>query len=76
MSEMFLRITFDELVEVVRTCDQIEIETCTPVYLKDFIAKRLEKHFGHLAATVIGFSVEQMSGLCAYIKDTHALIRA
>jgi hypothetical protein len=72
---MFLRITFDELVEVVRTCDQIEIETCTPVYLKDFIAKRLAKRFDLLAATVMKFSAEQMRGLCAYIKDTHALIR-
>jgi hypothetical protein len=73
---MYLGITLDELMAVVRTCDQIEIEDCTPVYLKDFIAKRLEQRFGRLATRVSGLSDEQMDGLCGYIKHTQDLIRA
>jgi len=72
---MFLGLTLDELTEVVRTCDSIEIEDCTPPYLQDFIAKRLDHSYPTLAARVRGFDSEQMDALCEHIKDTYFLIR-
>jgi hypothetical protein len=72
---MYLGLKLDELMEVVRTCDPIEIEVCTPPYLQDFIAKRLEKNFPLLAVGVLAFDTDQMSALCMYIRDTHVLIR-
>jgi len=72
---MVLGLTLDELMEVVRTCDSIEIEDCTPPYLQDFIAKRLDQSYPALAARVRGFDSEQMDGLCEHIKDTYFLIR-
>jgi hypothetical protein len=72
---MYLELKLEELMEVVRTCDQIEIEECTPTYLQDFIAKRLELKFPALAIAALGFDGDQMSALCEYIRDTHALIR-
>jgi len=72
---MFFGFTLDELTEVVRTCDSIEIEDCTPPYLQDFIAKRLDRNYPTLAARVRGFDSEQMDALCEHIKDTYFLIR-
>jgi hypothetical protein len=70
-----LGLKLDELMEVVRTCDPIEIETCTPPYLQDFIAKRLELRFPLLAVAVLAFDADQMSAVCEYIQETHLLIR-
>ena len=72
---MFLRISFDELVDVVRTCESIEIDTCTPDYLQEFLAKRLDTRFAVLAAKLRNFNDAQMEALCHYIRDTHSLIR-
>ena len=72
---MFLGLSLDELMEVVRTCDSIEIEDCTPDYLQDFIAERLDSNFPVLARRVRLFDADQMDALCEYIKDTHFLIR-
>ncbi|HZL89662.1 MAG TPA: hypothetical protein VFB96_14960 [Pirellulaceae bacterium] len=72
---MFLGFSLDELMEVVRTCDAIEIEDCTPDYLQDFIAQRLDADFPVLANRVRLLNAEQMDALCEYIKDTHFLIR-
>ena len=35
----------DDLTEVIRTCDVIEIEDCTPHYLRAFIVGRLKVGF-------------------------------
>ena len=72
---MFLGISLEELVDVVRTCDSIEIDTCTPNYLQEFLAKRLDTRFAVLAAKVRNFNDAQMEALCHYIRDTHLLIR-
>lgn len=72
---MFLGLTLDELVEVVRTCDSITIEDCVPDYLQDFIAQRLDAGYPVLAKRVLLLDSDQMDALCEYIKDTHFLIR-
>jgi hypothetical protein len=70
-----LNLKLDELVEVVRTCQSIEIEGCTPPYLQDFIATRLADAFPELSTRVRQFDQGQMDRLCQYIKDTHSLTR-
>jgi hypothetical protein len=72
---MYLGLTLIELMEVVRTCDSIEIEDCTPPYLKDFIAKRLDDQYAALAAKTRKLSDQQIDAICEYIKITHRLIR-
>jgi hypothetical protein len=62
-------------MEVVRTCDSIEIEDCTPPYLRDFIATRLDCSAPHLALNVRRLGDEQMDAICEYVKITHRLIR-
>lgn len=72
---MFLGLTLEELMEVVRTCESIEIEDCTPPYLQDFIAQKLADAFPDLSAQVRQFDADQMDALCEYIKETYFLIR-
>jgi hypothetical protein len=36
-----LHLTLNNLTEVIRTRDAIEIENCTPPYLRDFIDREL-----------------------------------
>ena len=72
---MYLGFSLVELMEVVRSCDSIEIENCTPPYLQDFIAKRLEGDFPALAARVLNLSDKQIHALCEYVQITHRLIR-
>lgn len=72
---MFLGLTLDELTEVLRTCESIEIEDCTPPYLKDFIAHHLDDSFPALAGKVRDFDSAQMDALCEHIKETYFLIR-
>jgi hypothetical protein len=72
---MYLGLTLVELMELVRTCDAIEIEECTPPYLRDFIAKRLDADFPALAAKVRKFDDPQLDAICEYVKITHRLIR-
>jgi len=72
---MYLGLTLIELMEVVRTCDSIEIEDCTPPYLKDFIAKRLDDQYAALAGKIRRLNDQQMDAICEYIKITHRLIR-
>lgn len=62
-------------MDVVRTCDSIDIEDCTPPYLQDFIAKRLEGDMPVLAAKIRNMSAERIDGICEYVKITHRLIR-
>jgi hypothetical protein len=68
-------LSLDELLEVVGTCQFIEIEDCTPPYLQDFIAQRLADSFPAIATKVRGLDAEQMHRLCDYSKDTYSLIR-
>ena len=72
---MFLGLTLDELTEVLRTCESIEIEDCTPPYLKDFIASHLDNSFPAIAGKVRAFDGEHMDALCEHIKETYFLIR-
>lgn len=72
---MYLGLTLIELMEVVRTCDSIEIDDCTPPYLKDFIANRLADQYAALAAKIRNLNEQQMDAICEYIKITHRLIR-
>lgn len=72
---MYVGLTLVELMEVVRTCDSMELEKCTPPYLRDFIANRLEPELPPLAAKVRNLAAQQMDAICEYIKLTHRLIR-
>jgi hypothetical protein len=72
---MYLGLTLVELMEVVRTCDSIEIEDCTPPYLRDFIAARVDGEFTALAGKIRRLDEEQVDAICEYIKITHRLIR-
>jgi hypothetical protein len=65
----------DDLTEVIRTCDVIEIEDCTPHYLRAFIVGRLKVGFPLVADKVGRYNPEQMHALCGHIKSTHILLR-
>jgi hypothetical protein len=73
-----LNVTCDELFALVRTCDTIHIEECTPPNLRDFICRRLEKTAPAMAKSlvpkVVGLDEHQMDELCEYIQQTHRLI--
>jgi hypothetical protein len=68
--------TLDELTDIVRACDFIEVEGCTPGFLQDFIVTRLEGKSPDLAATVRRLADEEMERLCAFIRAAHALLRS
>jgi hypothetical protein len=67
-------ITLDDLVEVIRACDAIEIDRCTPPYFQDFLVLRLER-FPELSAKVRRLDGTQMDRLCECIKAAHAVLR-
>ena len=69
-----LKLSLDELVAVVRSCDSVEIADCTPPYFQEFVARRLDASAPALAGKVRGFDAEQMDDLCEYIKQTHRLM--
>ena len=69
-----LGLTFAELMEVVRTCECIQIAQCTPRYFKDFVSERLAPAFPELAGKVQQLSAEQVHTLCDYVCTTHSLI--
>ncbi|HEY7329876.1 MAG TPA: hypothetical protein VH592_19735 [Gemmataceae bacterium] len=69
------RITLDELVAIIRSCDAIEIDRCTPDYFQDFVAMRLAQSFPELSAKVRQLDAEQMDRLCRCIKAAQAVLR-
>jgi hypothetical protein len=68
-------MTFAELIEVVRACEDIQFNGCTPPYLQEFIAQRLEHKLPLLANKVRDLDQKQMHRLCAYIRETQELTR-
>jgi hypothetical protein len=62
-------------MEVVRSCESIEIGTCTPDYFQEFLTKRLDAKNAVLSAKVRNLDDAQMDVLCNYIRDTCILIR-
>jgi hypothetical protein len=70
-----LALTLDELMEIVRTCESIEIGECTPHYLQEFIAVRLQPKHPTLSGKVRQFAEDQMGLICEYIKRTFDLLR-
>jgi hypothetical protein len=74
-----LKMSHEELFAIVGTCDAIEIETCTPPNLREFICRRLGETQPALAKSlaprVAELSEKQMHELCEYIQRTHRLIR-
>jgi hypothetical protein len=69
------RITLEELAELIRSCDAIEIDRCTPPYFQDFVAARLAERFPDLSAKVRQLDCEQMDRLCECIKAAQAVLR-
>lgn len=70
------RITLDELVAIIRSCDTIEIDHCTPSYFQDFVATRLAQRHPELSTKVRQLDGEQMDRLCHCIKATQAVLRS
>lgn len=70
-----LGLTLDELTQVMGTCSSIEIETCTPPYLRDVIVVRLAGPFPVLAAKVRASCDEQLDALCHHTRATFSLVR-
>jgi hypothetical protein len=68
-------MTYAELIEVVRACEDIRLNGCTPSYLQEFIAQRLDGAHSAIAGRVRSFNGDQMHRLCLYIKETHELTR-
>jgi hypothetical protein len=69
------RITLEELIEIIRSCDAIEIDHPTPPYFQDFVAMRLAKNFPELSTKVRQLDGEQMDRLCECIKAAQAVLR-
>ena len=68
-------ITLEELIEIIRSCDAIEIDQCTPSYFQDFVAMRLAKNFPELSTKVRQLDSEQMDRLCQCITTAQAVLR-
>ena len=60
---------------IVRSCETIEIDHCTPDYFQDFVAMRLAQSLPELSTKVRQLDAEQMDRLCECIKATQAVIR-
>ncbi len=69
------RISLEELIEIIRSCDAIEIDQCTPTYFQEFVATRLAQRFPELSTKVRQLEREQMDRLCACIKAAQAVLR-
>ncbi len=69
------RISLEELIEIIRSCDAIEIDQCTPSYFQDFVATRLVQRFPELSTKVRKLESGQMDRLCACIKAAQAMLR-
>jgi hypothetical protein len=67
-------ITLEDLVGIIRACDAIEIDRCTPPYLQDFLAMRLERR-PDLSAKVRRLRSTQMDRLCECIQAVHVVLR-
>jgi hypothetical protein len=69
------RITLEELTELIRACDAIEIDRCMPPYFQDFVATRVAERFPDLSAKVRQWDGDQMDRLCECIKAAQAVLR-
>ena len=69
------RITLEELIEVIRACDAIEIGQCRPSYFQDFVAMRLAENFPELSTKVRQLDSERMDRLCQCIMVAQAVLR-
>jgi hypothetical protein len=69
------RITLEELPELIRACDAIEIDRCTPSYFQDFVATRIAERFPELSTKVRQLDSDQMNRLCECIKAAQAFLR-
>ena len=68
MDELDLRA--EEFRRLVAACQLLRIGTPAPVYLKEFLARRLEEASDEgLAARVREFGDEQMEALCERIRQ-------
>jgi hypothetical protein len=69
-----LWFTEEELDEIVGACALIEIDTCTPPYLQDFITARLADTNVELSRRVRWLDPNEMHALCEYIKRNTSLV--
>ena len=69
------RLTLEDLASVIRLCDAIEIDECTPPYFQDFLATRLAPSAPELSARVGQLDSDQMGKLCEAIRAVQAVLR-
>jgi hypothetical protein len=72
---MSTRITLDELVELIRACDAIAIDRCTPSYFQDFVATRMAERRPDLSVKVRRLSSDHMDLVCNCIMAAQAVLR-
>ena len=72
---MGTRITLEELVELIRACEAVEIDRCTPPYFQDFVATRMAERFPELSLKVRQLGGDQMDRFCECIKAAQAFLR-
>jgi len=63
------RLAEGELSAVYEACAAIEIPSCTPDYLRTFLAGRLSERDTRLAAKVAGLNADEMDALCLAIVE-------
>jgi len=63
-----LNFTQEQLDEIVRACALLQIDDCTPPYLRDFVATRLADTNPGLSTKVRRLDPDEMDDLCEYIK--------
>lgn len=68
-------LDLDELCSVLRACDVIELDDCTPAYLGDFLAERVAAAEPDLSVKLRMLDGERMDRLCECIKAAHAVVR-
>jgi hypothetical protein len=69
-------LTLDDLLPLVRACDAIQLDGCTPPYLGEFLARRLAASHPELSAKIGQFNAERMELLCKFIKLAQTLTRS
>ena len=63
-----VNFTQQELDEIAQICAHLQITECTPPYLQDFIALRLDPNQPALSVKVRRLSPAEMDELCEYLR--------
>lgn len=67
-------LTYHDVLEILRTCSEIEIENCTPDFFREFVVRRLIDS-PQLAKTVRGMDEESVHLLCHVVQQIQVICR-